>query len=192
MTRKITKPLCLLLDTNVIIKAHELGIWSNLMQDCHLLLPGTIIGESIYYIDKMGNRINIDLQSQVNNGMISQIDPTVEDLFKFNQLFASWFIQTLHHGETEALALICVNKAKDAYLCTSDAPAIRALAMMHSSDLGISLEELLRIIGLTKPLEARYTEGFFKNNLGVGSRNLITGQGYASPDFKEILKSLNL
>lgn len=192
MTRKITRPLCLLLDTNVIIKAHELGVWSNLVQDCHLLIPGTVIGESIYYIDKLGNHINIDLQSQVDNRSISQIDPTLKDLFKFNQLFASWFIQSLHPGEIEALALICAKKTKDTYFCTSDAPAIRALAMMHNSGLGISLEELLKISGLTKPLEVQYTQEFFKNNLGVGSENLITGQGYAGSDFRDILKSLNL
>ena len=116
----------------------------------------------------------------------------MEDLFKFNQIFAPWFIQTLHPGETEALALICAGKSGDAYFCTSDAPAIRALAMIHCSEKGISFEELLETCCLPKSLQIQYTSCFFNTNLKQGSNNLVTGDGYASRDIDRILKSLDL
>ena len=56
MTKKITRPLCLLLDCNVVIKAYELGIWPLLAQKGQLLVPGTVVEEALYYFDSNGNK----------------------------------------------------------------------------------------------------------------------------------------
>ena len=53
---------------------------------CHLLVPETVVEEALYYFDSNGKQIDINLRSQVNGGSISQIDPTLVDLFKFTQI----------------------------------------------------------------------------------------------------------
>ena len=61
--------------------------------------------------------------------------------------------------------------------CTSDAPAIKALAMMGRSDAGISMESILKKAGLQKRLSKQFTDNFFKVLIKEGQQNRITGMG---------------
>jgi hypothetical protein len=47
------------------------------------------------------------------------------------------------------------------FFCTSDAPAIKALAMIGRSDVGISMELILKKVDLQKRLSKQFTDGFF-------------------------------
>jgi len=169
-----------LLDANVVIKAHELGIWLQLTERYELILPATVIRDEARYF-KTAKRIRkpIRMQELVAKGEITELGATAEELANMVSIFASWFLQTLDLGETEALSLLKTNRATGAYFCTSDAPAIRALAMMAMSEQGISMETLLAKVGLKKNLERQYTEDFFCTNIRLGQIARITGEGLA-------------
>lgn len=113
----------------------------------------------------------------VKLGKIKEISATLAEMESLRGVFDKGFVQGLGDGELEALALIKSNRIGDALFCTADAAAIRALAMLGHSDLGISMEILLKKTGLQKSLDKQFTDKFFRENRIVGQQNRITGQG---------------
>ncbi len=69
---------------------------------------------------------------------------------------------------------------QDTLFCSSDGPAIQALAMIGHSDLGISLEMLLQKTGLQKGLDFQFCNEFFKKHITKGSENYIQSIGIAN------------
>jgi hypothetical protein len=179
MTASSMKPRCLLLDANVVIESHKLGVWTRLKTDYQLFLPATVSRQEVLFYFSKSIRTTIRIRDQIATGEIMELEATADEITALCDVFAPWFLDTLDPGEIEALALLLANKATGASFCTSDAPAIRALAMLHMSDSGISLEMALSKVGLTKKLDVQFTEGFFKNNIGIGQENFITRRGLA-------------
>jgi len=75
--------------------------------------------------------------------------------------------EELHAGELEALSII--QNDKSLRFCTSDKMAIKAIALIGSSNQAISFEELLKTSGITKKLEYKHTNKYFKKYLVEGS-----------------------
>jgi hypothetical protein len=175
MTPKTSKPLLILLDANVIISLHQLGLWSQIINQCQVFSTSCIVfDESKFYSTKNGDQISIDLKQSIDEGKLTVLDADLSDLELIKTIFTDEFLLSLHEGELEALALIAADKHNDCRFCTADGPAIMALAMIGKQQYGISLEELLTQNGLTRQITAlpnyctnrwfnlRITEGNFK------------------------------
>jgi len=66
-----TRPRLVLLDANIIIEAHALGIWQNLVKKVDISVPSTIARkEAKFFFSKKENRIVIDLSSEVKQEMV--------------------------------------------------------------------------------------------------------------------------
>jgi hypothetical protein len=181
MTASSTKPRCVLLDANIVIEAHNLGVWSNLKSHYQLILPATVCKrEALFYLVS-GQRVVIKLEDEIRSGEVLELEATAAELQELSRVFESWFLDTLDPGESEALSLLLTSKVAGVTFCTSDAPAIKALAMIGMSYLGIPFEALLSKIGLTKNLDVQFTIDFFKRNTKIGQQNLITRYGLAEP-----------
>lgn len=189
MTVKTTKPKCVLLDANIVIKAYELGIWQMLVQRCELILPSIVVHDEALFFRREIHGVpeEIDLRVLIEDGKITELSATVEELASLRTVFDRVFIEMLDPGEVEALALLKAGKALGASFCTGDAPAIQALAMIGMSARGISMGRLLESIGLTKRLKKQFTKRFFKENLRLGQQNRITDQGLAKGGLLEQL-----
>lgn len=182
MTARITKPRCVLLDANIVIKAHKLEIWAELRDRYELILPSiVVIDEARYFQSSRRSTKSIKLGEQITRGEVHQLMATAEEYAELYKIFDSVFLQALDPGETEALALLQANRTPDAFFCTSDAPAIKALAMLGLSQQGISMEMLMSKVGLAKRLELQFTEDFFKRNIRQGQTARITGEGLINP-----------
>jgi hypothetical protein len=173
------KPKCVLLDANVIIEAYKLGVWNNLLQCTEIIVPSIVARQEALFFKKNEGRVPkpIQLKRLIRKGLISEMVATSAEMVSLQEVFDSVFIHTLHDGELEALALILADRVGDALFCTSDASPICALAMIGASDLGISMEELLQIKRLQKPLEWQFSEKFFQIHVTAGKENRITGRG---------------
>jgi hypothetical protein len=170
---------CVLLDANIIIEAYHLGIWEKLIEKAEISVSSIVAHtESLFYIRKE-NRIPeaINLKNLIDKGKIKEHAASSEDLKGLYNLFDRVFIEGIHAGEAECLALILKGRVKDTLFCSGDAAAIQALAMLDRSEEGISLEVLLKKTGLKQSLRRHFTEKFFRENLRQGAQNRITQTG---------------
>ena len=180
MTVKATRRLTsVLLDAVIVIEAHALGIWSNLVGKVDILVPSTVVRDEAFYFNskKREKRLAIQISKSIKDGEIMEVAATAEELRSLEGIFDNATLQGLDPGELEALALLKSGKIKGALFCTADGAAIRALALMGHSELGISLERLLQEVGLQKPLDRQYKEDFFRYHLTRGQQDRITGIG---------------
>jgi hypothetical protein len=175
-TRKLTS---VLLDAVIVIEAHALGIWSNLVGKVEILIPSTVVRDEAFYFNskKKEKRLAIQISKSIKDGEIKEVSATAEDLRSLGGIFDNATLQGLDPGELEALALLKSCKIGDILFCTADGAAIRALALMGNSELGISLERLLQKVGLQNPLTRQYKEDFFRYHLTKGQQDRITGIG---------------
>jgi hypothetical protein len=166
-----------LLDANIVIESHKLGIWDQLKVSYKLTLPAIVRRGEVLYCFIDGRKVAINLENQVVNKEIDELEATAQEVGALFRIFESWFLETLDPGETEALALLETRNLSEFVFCTSDAPAIKALVMLGKSSSGVSLETLLAKIGLTKNLQKQFSEPFFEGCCKQGSVNLITRTG---------------
>ena len=180
MTPKTTKPLLVLLDANVIIELHKLGIWSQILVQCQVFTTTFIVNDESKFYSAGSNRISIDLQGCVDNGSLTIIDASLEDLEMFKEIFSDDFFDSMHDGEKEVLALIATDKHEQCKFCTADGPAIKALAMMNKKQFGISLEGLLKQNGFIKHVEKTplwCRERWYSLRITEGIYNFLNREG---------------
>ena len=122
----------------------------------------------------------INLKRLIQDGKIKEISATPEEMTGFSNYFDIVFLFGLDYGEIESFSLIKSGKLQDTLFCSSDGPAIQALAMIGHSNAGISMETLLKKTGLQKGLEYQFGDEFFKKHIAKGSENYIQRVGIAN------------
>lgn len=167
--------LLLLLDADVIIDLHRLGVWKHVIKNHNIHIPSIILHREVYhYEDEKGRRYPIDLEREIGV-TINELSCLAEELLSFKEQFDCVFQEELHDGEKEALVVL--QKQEDLLLCTCDHAAIKALALLDLSAQGISFENLLKKTGINKKLEFKHTEKRFKRCLSEGSIMRIQERG---------------
>lgn len=148
----------LLLDANVVITLHELGLWNMILDLCDIHLAGSIIeDEVLYYRDAQGDEQPIDLQVDIAAGRLTRFDVDVSDVRAFKSRFRPGYFESLHPGESESLTYL-VNCKEELSICSGDKIVYRVLGSLYLSDRGISLEEVLQRIGHAHAVEDQYSK----------------------------------
>jgi len=156
-----------LLDADVIIDLHKFGIWEQIITRNEILIPSTVLRREVYYYeDDFGFRHSIALIQELGK-TFTEVSITVEELSSFKQKFERFIVEELDSGEMEALKIIY--DRKDCYLSTCDKAAIKVIALLGKREQGLSFEKLLKSSGITKKLEKKHTEEYFKKYLDEGS-----------------------
>lgn len=158
--------LLLLLDADVIIDLHKLGLWKQITKSHKASIPSIVLHKEVYYYEDENGRHHIDLENEAGV-TFSELSCSAQELLIFKEKFDRIFQEELHNGEKEALALL--QKQEDLLLCTCDYAAIKALALLDLAEQGISFESLLKKSGMNKKLEYKHTEKRFKKYLTEGS-----------------------
>jgi len=171
------KPRFLLCDAVSIITAHELGVWDKLCSSYEILVPSIVIDECEFYRDDQGQRIPIDLRTQVQQGIISEYQANPADFAATSALLHPELRARVHAGEREALTYLRINEPDDVWFVTADGGAIEAAVAFDRGDRAVSLEMVLRRIGITKQLEKHHTDAFVVDHRRRGS--IIVAQGRA-------------
>ncbi len=177
---RTSRPSCVLLDANVVIAAHELGVWDWLVRVIHVRVPSIVVrGEALYYhpLAQPKKKVPIDLPAQAQSGTIEELVGTAEDIARVLSVFDRSFVGGIHAGEAEGLALVLAGCAGDAQFCSGDALAIQALAMLGLAERAVSFEVLLGGKKTVVPLAAQCTEDYLRRNLAIGQERRITGEG---------------
>lgn len=180
MSSRTTQPSILLLDANVIIAAHELGIWDLLVGRYRILVPSVVVRTEVLFYSTGSRgcgRIPIHLSEQVRALRIEELTATATELARVYSGFDLSFVGGLHAGEAEGLALFLAGRVREAAFCSGDRLAIQALAMLGFAQQCVSLEVLIGRKKHDGILESQFTEGFLSRNLSIGKDNRITGMG---------------
>jgi hypothetical protein len=140
----------LLLDAGPIIKLFELNIWEDFLEKCDVTISRTV-AEEVIYIDNDGDKqyIPYGLKPWEENGLIKIVDVPLSDFNKFNKL-ARKSRYIIDPGELETLAFLH-NSSDEWTLCAADNAAFSFLGFLNRGKQGISLEEILKKIGLPQP-----------------------------------------
>jgi hypothetical protein len=159
--------LIVLLDADVIIDLHRFGIWEHILKKNKILIPSTILRKEVYfYKDETGTKHSIDLTKEPGE-TFEEITVTAQEIFNFKRKFERFIEEELDLGETEALKIL--NDRADCYFSTCDKAAIKVIALLGKRDQSLSFEKLLTSSGITKNLEQKHTENYFKKYLDEGS-----------------------
>ena len=162
----------LLLDTCVILELFRLGIWDDFLKQCDVHVSALIMDEARFYEDDDGDKHTIDWTKYT--GTLTVHDVNVSDLLLLTDPFGPEILEKLDPGEAELLAVLC-NSFHNHKICSSDAIVFRVLGASKRSGQGVSLEEILGQIGLTKALAWQYTKKFRDYWTKMGFEQGITG-----------------
>ncbi len=179
MKMKTMKPKLVLFDANIIIEAYELGIWDSLIKRVEIYVSSIVAHDEVRFVKREIGRIpeEINLPVLIDSNRIFELSAEVDEMVQLDEIFDNLFLQSIHAGEREALAILYAHKREELTFCTADAMPIKGIAMLQLSERGLSFEHLLKILGIHKKLQPHFTEKWFKEKLKEGKQNLITGEG---------------
>lgn len=166
----------LLLDAGPIIKLFELALWDTFIEKCAVTISRTVADEVKWASGELED-VRIDLASYEENGQIQIVDLDASVVKAFYDQFNRVLKAEIHSGEKGTLAFLC-NSFEDWLLCSGDAAVFRVLGLLGKGEQGISLEEVMQKIGLSKGhLAWEYTKRFRERYTNMGQADSIQGKG---------------
>jgi len=165
----------LLLDTGPIIKLFELGFWDAFIHKYDVTICRTVVNEAKWASQEFED-IQINIESYEQQSLIKVKDVDFSVIENFYNRFNIWYREYIHDGEKETLAFLC-NSTDDWQICSSDGAVFRTLGLLGKSEQGISLEEVLNKIGLSRILEWKYTKRFREKYTRMGQTDSIQNKG---------------
>lgn len=167
----------MLLDADVVIRLFELGIWDRLVRAAQVSVARTVLDETMcwYDPDTMARKC-IVLQPDIAEGRITVIDCDANEVAPVSAACEKF--SDLHAGELESLAIMC-RPGQSALFCTADGGAIRAAVLLDLLERTVSLEELLKQVGLGRDFSGRENQQFserrFQQSVRLANIDKIQG-----------------
>ena len=166
----------LLLDAGPIIELCKLDIWDDFIQRCNVTITRTVAAEAKYASLEFED-IRIDLESVENQSLVKIVDVDIPVVKTFYDKFDLLYKAIIDPGEKESLAFLC-NSSERWLVCSADGAVFRALGILGRTEQGISLEEVLEQIGLSRKLEWKYTRKFREKHTRLGQIDSIQNKGF--------------
>ena len=176
LSTPVTQPKSpLLVDTGVAKECFRLKAWNALIQRYSVIVSESVVSETQYYEDEILGRVLIDLRPFVSSGKITVEDPSLDELKQFQALFPRdlRYIDKFDAGETELLILLSIRLKCQAQITSADHVVFKTLGRLTAGTTGVSLQELLRVLGINKTVEYKYSKKFREHwtLLGEQSKN---------------------
>jgi len=167
----------LLLDAGPIIALYRLNLWEHIIERCEVSITRTIAEEEASYSPGENEDIKINLKPYQENEQIKIIDCDYAIAKNFLEKFDNNYQQIIDPGELESLAFM--DSSNDNWtLCSADAGVFKVLGILGRTEQGISLEELLDKIGLSKKIDDwKYTKKFRLHYSKLGQQDSIQNRG---------------
>ena len=152
----------LLLDADVVIDLHTLGLFDRINKGFEIQITKTVLDEASYF-KSGGARTKIDIRNRVTvieNVAVEHLQ-TVRNEAKEARL-------GIDPGEMEAIACL-IQEHEGLIFCTCDQAAIKLLAFMNLEERSVSIEKALRSTGYQKKnLYPRHWEKTFTECIREG------------------------
>jgi hypothetical protein len=152
----------LLLDADVIIDLHSLGIFDRICKTYEVYLTKTVLGEASYF-KKDGKRHKIDISDRVV--VVEDVDLASLKAVQNESKEARIGIDP---GELESVSYLNCTK-EEILFCTCDRAALKLISFMELEHRSVSLEMALRSTGYHKRnLYPRHWERTFRECIQEG------------------------
>ena len=148
----------LLLDAGPIIKLFELNLWDTFIEKCNVTIS-RIVADEAKYASRDFTDVPIDLNTYEEKGAINIIDVELPVVQKFYEKFNQSYQPIIHDGEKETLAFL-YNSSDNWLICAADKAVFMVLGFLGRGQCGISLEEILKQVGMLQHLEWQFTKKF--------------------------------
>ena len=175
----------LLLDAGPIIKLFELDLWEKFIERYDVTITSTIVKEAKWASQKYED-IKIDLEAYKDRIQIIEPEPSIASTFYTKLPNAYKDDVEIQDGEIQTLAFLCSSSA-DWRLCSADHVVFRILGLLRKGEQGISLEEVLKQIGLQPGIcwdritprdeDWKYTKNFRERWTFEGQKDFTQGKG---------------
>lgn len=166
----------LLLDAGPIIKLFELGIWDAFIEKCDVAIS-RIVANQAKYASQEFEDVCIDLEPYEEQSLIKIIDVESSVVETFYDKFNLRYKADIHDGEKETLAFLC-DSPENWLVCSADGAVFRVLGFLGKPHQGISLQEILQKIGLSRRnLGRKYTKEFREGYTHKGQIDSIQNKG---------------
>jgi hypothetical protein len=133
----------LLLDADVIIDLHTLGLFGKIKKTYEVSVAKTVVDEAQYF-KRGGKKHKIDISDSV-----TVIDDVDIEILKEVQAEAKEAQLAIDPGELESIAYMR-NAKEEVIFCTCDAAAIKLIAYLELDNRSTSVEKALRDAGYRK------------------------------------------
>jgi hypothetical protein len=169
----------LLLDAGPIIKLFEMDIWDRFIKSCDVTIARTVVEEAERNIKKLlGICANLESYGQQNLNLIRIVDVELSVIKEFYDRFDLIYKGIIDPGEKETLAFVSGAPA-NWLVCSADHAVFSVLGLLGKGQQGISLEEVLLRIGLSKSnLEWQYIKNFRERYTRMCQVYSIQGKGF--------------
>ncbi|NLT68661.1 MAG: hypothetical protein GXX84_18860 [Acidobacteria bacterium] len=154
------------LPADVIVFAHQLGIWQKLKNAYEVHVPAIVIEEA----------------RQEAAGEIKRLEAAVHDISDTFKDFDPSFLAALHDGEKEGIAIVRNESDSGMVFCTGDIAAIESVGMLGLASACMSFEEVLQRARLSVPrLPNHLTKKAHDCHFEVGIVRRTTGECFQNP-----------
>ena len=176
----MTRSRLILPDANVVIRLFEVALWKKTVERCHLVLARTVVDE-VRFFERGDERIPIERDELTCDGSVEIRELPASAVHAYCRRFGATYYEKLDPGEAEALALLEQDPA--ARICSADKIVWRVLGNTNQAERGVSLEEMLQQIGLTRVLPERFSKVFREKWCRAGSVERLMGRGDETSSF---------
>lgn len=135
-----------------------------------------LLRKLIFFLDANGDCQPIDLSVYINAGLITVFDLASSDLTEFRSKFNPVYFEKLDPGETESLAYL-LKQSDDCRICSADKIVFRVLGNIYRAEQGVSLEEILKQIGLGRTLAREFSKDYREQWTQKGFQEGLGGIG---------------
>lgn len=152
----------LLLDADVIIDLHTLGLFDRINKSFEVCITKTVLDEALYF-KSGGGKTEINVRNRV-----TVIENVAVEHLQAVRSEAKEARLGIDPGEMEAIASL-IQEDKSLIFCTCDQAAIKLLAFMNLEGRSLSFEKALRSTGYQKKnLYPRHWEKTFAECIRAG------------------------
>jgi len=151
----------LLLDADVIIDLHVLGIFEKLAKAYEIFVTIEVLREARYY-KKAGKKYPIHIEGKITVIKNVQLDSLNKVMAEAREARLA-----IDQGEATSIAYL-LQPEEDLRLCTFDKAAIKLISYMGLGEKSVSLEKALKSAGHHRKLYPRHLENEFKNCIKDG------------------------
>jgi len=157
------RKLCLVIpDSDVIIELHKLGYWQSIVSSYDIKIAETVFGEARFYENSSGRMLPTDLPTNKVNHDIEVFDLDAIDLSALEHECRRMKAPEIDDGERESIAAVITEKFPDCRVCLIDRAAITCTVMVGRGGQCISVENLLKSIGIATSLPEKLTDRRFQ------------------------------